>query len=120
MFRRSFAVAAVVGLGFVAEPAKADAFECPLASDLGTASAAADVDKLLPDGALLEQPEELESAVARLRQHGLSSDNIIDRLIAHYCPAVAVEAGLSDEEKTAKVRNFAQEVTALTLSADSS
>lgn len=117
------AVLAVIALGacltFAAERGNAAGFECPRISDLATPPLAAEMDNLAPKGLALEQPDELAAAIEFLTDHGLSSDDTINHLIAFYCPAVAAEAGLSDEEKTERVRQFAQQVSSVVLAASS-
>lgn len=88
-------------------------FACPDVRNLATPPAVTQLDARLPKGFALEQSDPLTAAIALLREHGLSSGNTIDHLIAFFCPAVAAEAGISDAEKRLRVMRFAQKATRL-------
>ncbi|NVP58105.1 hypothetical protein [Mycoplana rhizolycopersici] len=96
-------------------PARAAGLECPRLADLDTPAAPVEVERLRAKGILLEQPAELQAAAGFLREQGLSADDSINHLIAFYCPAVAAEASLSDEEKAARVREFAAQASRVVL-----
>ena len=102
----AFAIA-IIGACLAASgsPARAAGLECPRLEELDTPAVPAEVDRLGAKGLMLEQPAELQAAAAFLREQGLSSDDAINHLIAFYCPAVAAEAGLSDDEKANFVGN---------------
>jgi hypothetical protein len=104
---------ALAGSVLLAGPSLAAGLACGKLGNLATPSAVADIDARLPKGFALEQSDQLAAAITLLREHGLSSGNTIDHLIAFYCPAVAAEAGLSDAEKRARVMRFAQKATRL-------
>jgi hypothetical protein len=46
-----------------------------------------------------------------MRSRGLSSGMIVDHLVAAYCPSVAAQSGLSDNQRAHLVRRFAREAT---------
>ncbi len=100
-------------------PASAAELKCPELGDLRTPSLGVAIDGLLPRGQLLQQPDKLASAATLMREHGFSSNNAINHLIALYCPAVAVEADLSMQEKIALVRDFAAEATKAVFASES-
>jgi hypothetical protein len=108
-----FVAAASLFFGVAMEPARAESFECAKLSDLNTPKAAAEIDTLLPPAQELAQPAELGSAIELMREHGLSTDNTINHLIAMYCPNVASRTDLSTSEKSELVRKFASEATRL-------
>lgn len=112
----AFAIA-IIGACLAASgsPARAAGLECPRLEELDTPAVPAEVDRLGAKGLMLEQPAELQAAAAFLRQQGLSSDDAINHLIAFYCPAVAAEAGLSDDEKASRVRAFAAQASRTVL-----
>jgi hypothetical protein len=88
--------------------AKADALECPLLSNSDAPPLAGEIVGLLPRGLLLEKTDSLSSAITLLREHGLSIDDTIDRLVTLYCPAVNSEPGLTHNQRLDRVMRFAQ------------
>ncbi|SOC42231.1 hypothetical protein SAMN05892877_109266 [Rhizobium subbaraonis] len=102
-------------LAWSSSPAHAAGLECPRLAELDTPADPAEVDRLGAKGLLLEQPAELQAAAAFLREQGLSADDSINHLIAFYCPSVAAEAGLSDDEKAARLRAFAAQASRAVL-----
>ncbi len=99
-------------ISFVDVPLAAG-FACPDIGGLATPPAVEQLDARLPKGFALEQSDPLAAAITLLREHGLSTGNTIDHLIAFFCPAVAAEPGLSDAEKRLRVLRFAQKATRL-------
>jgi hypothetical protein len=99
---------------FIAGSSLGADFACPDVSQLATPPAAAGLDARLPKGFALDRSDQLAAAITLLREHGLSTGNTIDHLIAFFCPAVAAEASLSDAQKRVRVMRFAQKVTRLT------
>lgn len=95
-----------------AAPGTAAALECAPRSDPKVSTLAGKVLTLLPKGLALGEPDLLDSSVTLLREHGMAPDAIVNHLISLYCPAVSSEGGLSADQKTDKVRQFAQKVTA--------
>lgn len=93
--------------------------KCPALDDLKTPPIAAEIDNLLPRGLVLQQPDKLASAVTLMREHGLSSTNAINHLIALYCPAIASEVDLSSSDKMERVRDFAAQATKAVFANDS-
>jgi len=65
----------------------------------------------LPTGDVLDEATKLSDSVAVLRDAGVSTPMILDYLIAAYCPMVSAESGLSDAQKSEKLRIFARNVT---------
>jgi hypothetical protein len=70
-----------------------------------------DIQAKLPKGDVLDDPIQLGESVAVLRDAGVSTPLILDYLIAAYCPMVAAEQGLTDAQKTEKMRIFARNLT---------
>jgi len=111
----------VLAMGLIvpfAGTAMASTFECPAVDDLPATKLQADIDTLLPAGDLLDQPEKLYEAAALLREHGMSDGNTVNHLIARYCPSVANNSSLTDQEKTDRVRYFANEAAQLVSQQD--
>ncbi|MBW9116435.1 hypothetical protein JNB88_22620 [Rhizobium cauense] len=94
-----------------ADVSSAAALECPEIIDLKTPPLGALIDSLLPKGTILAQPEQLATVITLMREHGLSSNDTVNHLIAMYCPAVAAETDLSVQEKITRVRDFAAEAS---------
>lgn len=102
----------IVSTCMFAEPAKA-AFECPYGIVATVPIKKEEIARLLPPGNAIDDPDRLNANVDALRQAGISQNQIVDHLIGAYCPTVAAERGLSDAQKTAKVRLYAARITAL-------
>ena len=107
------------GAALCPAPSMASTFECPQDNDLKTSPLDADLLKLLPKGVALSQPSQLASAITLMREHGVPPYSAIDHLIALYCPAVASNLALSNDQKTSRVRQFATTATRLVLTNDS-
>ncbi len=72
---------------------------------------------LAASGDLLEDIVQLNTVVDSLRGRGLTPTAIVDALISGYCPVVADRRDLSDAQKTARMRQFASQVTKLVFRA---
>ena len=111
-------VAAYAGALFV--PANAAPFTCPdmtVASAPGTAPSLGGLSSGADDAAASNRLREL---VAELRNRGLKPALIVDQLVGSYCPLVAADGALSDNQKAERVRRFAQLATGLAyVSSDS-
>jgi len=108
-----------IGFAMHPAPSMAASFQCPQDNDLKTSPLDADLFRMLPKGAALAQPNQLASAIALMREHGVPPYSTIDHLIALYCPTVASNLGLSNDQKTSRVRQFATTATRLVLTNDS-
>jgi len=95
-------------------PLRAADFECPNGTKLETTRVQSDVDALLPKGSL-DEPSVLLSAATMLREHGFTTGNAINHLVALYCPVVAAENDISAADKDLKIRQFAKKATATVL-----
>jgi hypothetical protein len=95
-------------LGLTFTTARAAGLECPLLNNRNVPQLAQEVIERLPKGMSLEQIDRLSSAITLMREHGLSIDDTIDRLIALYCPAVSAEPGLTHNQRLNRVRLFAE------------
>ncbi|PZM08047.1 hypothetical protein [Rhizobium tubonense] len=117
MTEKTFVIICALGV-LVLAPAssRATGFECPQLNDLHTPPLAMEIENVLPKGLLLEQPNELSSAITLLREHKMSTDNTINHIVTLYCPAIASDASLSDYEKADRMRQFARRATSLALS----
>ena len=111
--------ALLISVAMSPAPSMAANFECPQDNDLRTSPLDADLLRVLPKGVTLSQPSQLASAVALMREHGVPPYSTIDHLIALYCPTVASNLSLSNDQKTSRVRQFATSATRLVLTNDS-
>jgi hypothetical protein len=109
------AVAGVLASGLAAGTADAATFECPYSREAGAPALSRDISKIVPDALSRQQRNDLEVAIGDLRRSGLSPDQTVNHLVASYCPAVAAQTGLSEDQKTERVMQFAQEVMRLVL-----
>lgn len=100
--------AVALALGF-SGAALAAPFECPT-KPLEAARATA-ITALLPAGDAFDQMEKLNAAVTTLKAQGVSPVLVVDGLISAYCPVVAAQPGLTDDQKTMRVARFAARIT---------
>lgn len=103
------ALALLLGLTL---PAQAG-FKCPLTIEGTTPEKRAEIEKLLPPGNAIDDPDRLNASIDGLRRLGLSRSQIVNHLIGAECPMIARNGSLSDKEKTARVRRYASRITAL-------
>ena len=97
----------VLGLALLAPaPAAYAAFECPVKAPPTT--------KPMPDLATIIKPFDdprddpsLTSAITMLRREGMMNGEIVDHVIAGYCPTVDRIPNLSDHDKDTLVTRFA-------------
>lgn len=117
---RSALLAAMMSSLFVCGSVEASAaFVCPVKS-VGT-NAAQDqaIAAAIPAAAALDDGTKLDAAVTALRAKGVSNAIIVDSLISSYCPAVARNTALNDDQKRAQVRRFAARMTRIVYALDS-
>lgn len=95
------------------------AFVCPVKSPGASAAQDQAIAKAIPAGNALDDVTRLNTAVTDLRAQGVSNVVLIDSLISSYCPAVAGNTTLSDDQKTAQVRRFASRIVRVVYSLDS-
>jgi hypothetical protein len=106
-------VVLVAGLALGSSLTDASAFECPqLQSPAGGDVAIPDLTKQLSSKDVLSQ---IPGIFGSLKEQypSVSKPMLVNYLIAAYCPVVKAEAGLSDEEKMARVREFADKAISL-------
>jgi hypothetical protein len=96
-----------------AAPVYAAAFTCPDTSATGMAGQAPSLNDLYAGATDATASQRLGELMADLRKSGLKPSMIVDHLVGAYCPLVAADASLSDQQKTDRVRRFAQQVTGL-------
>ena len=105
-------LAATLSLALLPMAANAASLDCKApAGGKDWPVALTELQSKLPTGDVLDQAVKLGDGVALLRDAGVSTPMIVDYLIAAYCPTVATESGLSDAQKTQKMRIFARNVT---------
>ncbi len=100
-------------------PLSAAPFVCPAKVVGADASQVPQITSVMPAGDALDDVAKLNAAVATLRERGISSGIIIDNLISAYCPVVAANASMNDQQKTAQVRRFAAKVVRIVYALDS-
>jgi hypothetical protein len=102
-----------VGMGLVSTMTGVWAIECPTLQPLGgeEAGAPADMTRQLAANDVLTQ---IPGIMGHLRQKfpDAGKPALVNYLIAAYCPVVAGQADLNEQEKVAKVREFANAVIA--------
>ncbi|MBZ9742192.1 MULTISPECIES: hypothetical protein [unclassified Mesorhizobium] len=116
----SFVVTMVTAhVALITQPASlhAQELECPSAASLHVSEVEDEVTAFLPRGLTLDQPAQLQAAIQLLREHGMSSDDTINYLIALFCPAMSASTG-SHAEKLERMRQFAGTVTRQVFAAD--
>jgi hypothetical protein len=117
---RNAALAAMLSLLFVCGSAgAAGALVCPVPSAGANAAEKQAIAAALPAGHALDDAAKLDAAVTALRARGVSNASVVDGLIASYCPTVARDTGLSDQEKRTLVRRFAARIVQLVYALDS-
>ena len=120
MTMRNAVCAAVVSLMIVCGAADASAaFVCPVKSPGANAAQGKAIAKAIPAGDALDDVTKLNAAVTSLRAKGVSNAILIDSLISSYCPAVARDTALSDDQKRARVGRFAARIVRVVYSLDS-
>lgn len=96
---------AILGIG----GAQAEGFECPV-PQVSPAQAEA-VTKLLPDLQSFQDKAKLDAAIDQLKNDNDSVLQVVNGVIAAYCPLVDAEQGKTDAQKTKEVQNFGLTVT---------
>jgi hypothetical protein len=116
---RSALLAAMMSSLFVCGSVGASAaFVCPVKS-VGTNAAQDQAIAAAIPAAALDDGTRLNAAVRALRTKGVSNAIIVDSLISSYCPAVARNTALNDDQKRAQVRRFAARMTRIVYALDS-
>lgn len=95
------------------------AFVCPVKSPGASAAQSRAIAKAIPAGNALDDVTKLNAAVTDLRAKRVSNAILIDSLISSYCPAVARNTALSDDQKRAQVRRFASRIVRVVYALDS-
>jgi hypothetical protein len=95
------------------------AFVCPVKS-VGTNPAQDQaIAAAIPAGNALDDVTKLNAAVTALQAKGVSNAVLVDSLISSYCPTVAGNSALTDNQKRAQVRRFAGRIVRLVYSLES-
>ena len=105
--RRSILCILLVGSWIVAAPGHAANVLCPTAPNDGTATD--NFPGLFDPASGAPVSSRMAQVVSDLKSRGLSSGTIVDRLVGAYCPAIAAQSDLSDDQKTNLVRRFARQ-----------
>jgi hypothetical protein len=119
MMRNTFSAVILSGLVVCGSGGASAAFECPVKSVGASAAQDQAIAKAIPAGDALGDVTKLNAAVTDLRAKGVSNAILIDSLISSYCPAVARNTALSDDQKRAQVRRFASRILRVVYSLDS-
>lgn len=119
MAGKRLAAAAAFSFFVFAQAGASAAFVCPVKS-VGT-NAAQDqaIAAAIPTGNALDDVTKLNAAVTALQAKGVSNAVLIDSLISSYCPTVAGNTALNDDQKRAQVRRFAGRIMRLVYSLES-
>jgi len=111
MSSRSTSALAVSALAVAAlvlaapSPSAAKPLVCPTTADATKVVSAADLASLT--GNDIDRAAKLKRIVTIMSDRGMSAGSIIDNLVGAYCPAVAANTALNDQQKTMAVRTFA-------------
>lgn len=117
---RKASLAAMMSFLFVCGSVSVSAaFVCPVKSVGANAAQDQAIAAAIPAGDALDDTAKLNAAVAALRAKDVSNAIIVDSLISSYCPAVARNTALNDEQKRAQVRRFAVRMTRIVYALDS-
>ncbi|MBO1909671.1 ribbon-helix-helix protein, CopG family [Microvirga sp. 3-52] len=99
--------------GAVMAPASAAAFTCPETTATGTPVTALSPSDLYSGADDVTASNRLGELMTDLRRSGMKPALIADQLIGAYCPLVAADGTLSEQQKADRVRRFARLVTGL-------
>jgi hypothetical protein len=99
--------------------AAAEKFECPLPLGPNTPAKLQEIQRLLPDGDAMANPDRLNATVDTLRRDGMPKRLIIDHLVGAYCPIVALDSSLTEAEKSERLQRFTGQITRLVYSLES-
>ena len=97
----------------------AEKFECPNPFTPTTPAKLEQVKGLLPNIDAMTDVGLLNVAIGTLRRDGMSRSLIISHLIGVYCPTIARDAALTDQEKATLVQRFSGQVTRQVYSLES-
>jgi hypothetical protein len=99
--------------GAVMAPARAAPFTCPETGVAGASGPALSLNDLYSGANDVTASNRLGELMTDLRRSGMKPALIVDHLIGGYCPLVAADGTLSDQQKADRVRRFARLVTGL-------
>ncbi len=116
VLRSAIALAALV-LITAQTPLAAKPLVCPNNAAAAKAIPADDLASLTADA--FDRSAKINRVVTILRDRGMNSASIVDNLISAYCPVVAANAVLNDQQKTTAVRSFAAQVARAVYTSDS-
>jgi hypothetical protein len=105
---------------FTGVPAIAsDEFKCPFPSKPNDPAKLEQIRQLLPDVNTMLDLEKLKAMIASFQREGMSKSLMVDHLVGAYCPMVAREVPLTNNEKVALVQRFTGQATRLVYSLES-
>ncbi len=118
--KKAFFIAAALSVAFAAPAFAADRrLECPAIKAGEEPAAVKDLRLSFGQQDPLNVPDALNAAVDRLRKDGANRTLVIDNLISAYCPVVAANSALTDQQKVARVQRFATIVVPLVYGLES-
>src|ERR1700753_4152260 len=94
-------------------------FVCPAKVVSAGSSQEQQIASVIPSGHALDAVAKPNVAAAALRSQGISSGIIIDNLSSAYCPGVAANASLNDQQKTTQARRFSAKIIRVVYGLDS-
>jgi hypothetical protein len=103
---RGFLMILAAGLALGAGVSAAAALECPVLQSLDGAKDQPDLSGPLSSKDILSQIPGM-FAILQQKYPGVSKPQLVNYLIAAYCPVVKGDASLSEQEKQARIREFA-------------
>jgi hypothetical protein len=99
--------------GPIVRPANAAGFTCPDTVTSDAPRNAPPPSDLYSGATDLTAGNRLGELMDDLRKSGMKPALIVDHLVGAYCPLVASDGSLSDQQKADRVRRFARQVTGL-------
>lgn len=116
MTRTAGLIALTSALVFCGPSLASAAFVCPVPAVGANAAQDREIGAAIPAGDALDDVAKLNAAVSALRAKGVGNAVIVDSMISAYCPVVARNTALSDEEKRTRVRRFAARIVRVAYS----
>ncbi|GHE60674.1 hypothetical protein GCM10019059_20260 [Camelimonas fluminis] len=118
--KKVFSIAAALAVMLAAPAFAADkAFECPAIKAGEEPAAVKDLRLNFGKQDPLNDPDALNAAVDKLRKDGANRTLVIDNLISAYCPVVAANTMLNNQQKASRVQRFASVVVPLVYGLES-
>ena len=107
---RRTALPLVLAAGLLAPGLARAGFECPVTAPAATRPLPGDLGQVLKPYDDPRADQSLKSDIAAMKSEGMPSGEIVDHVVAAYCPAVGGIPALSDADRNGLVQRFASEL----------